>query len=43
MTAGSMKLLWSSRSPFARKVMVAAHEVGVAARIVTQRVVVSAN
>jgi glutathione S-transferase len=43
MTAGSMKLLWSSRSPFARKVMVAAHEVGVAARIATQRVVVSAN
>ena len=25
-----MKLLWSSRSPFVRKVMVAAHEVGVA-------------
>jgi glutathione S-transferase len=43
MTAPSMKLLWSSRSPFARKVMVAAHEVGIAARIVTQRVVVSAN
>ena len=43
MMAGSMKLLWSSRSPFARKVMVAAHEVGVAARIATQRVVVSAN
>jgi glutathione S-transferase len=38
-----MKLLWSSRSPFARKVMVAAHEVGVADRIRTERVVVSAN
>jgi glutathione S-transferase len=38
-----MKLLWSSRSPFARKVMVAAHEVGVAGRIHTERVVVSAN
>jgi glutathione S-transferase len=38
-----MKLLWSSRSPFARKVMVAAHEVGVADRIAIERVVVSAN
>jgi glutathione S-transferase len=38
-----MKLLWSSRSPFARKVMVAAHEVGMADRIRTERVVVSAN
>jgi glutathione S-transferase len=35
-----MKLLWSSRSPFARKVMVAAHELGLAARIETERVVV---
>jgi glutathione S-transferase len=43
MTAARMKLLWSSRSPFARKVMVAAHEVGVANRIVTERVVVSAS
>jgi glutathione S-transferase len=43
MSAGSMRLLWSSRSPFVRKVMVAAHEVGVADRIVTERVVVSAN
>lgn len=43
MTAGTMKLLWSSRSPFVRKVMVAAHEVGLAGRIVTERVVVSAN
>jgi glutathione S-transferase len=39
----SMKLLWSSRSPFARKVMVAAHEVGVAGGIATERVVVAAN
>jgi glutathione S-transferase len=38
-----MKLFWSSRSPFVRKVMVAAHEMGVAARINTQRVVVGAN
>jgi glutathione S-transferase len=38
-----MKLFWSSRSPFVRKVMVAAHEVGVADRIATERVVVSAN
>jgi glutathione S-transferase len=28
-----MKLYWSSRSPFARKVMVAAHELGLAGRI----------
>ena len=33
MSAGSMKLLWSSRSPFVRKVMVAAHEAGLADRI----------
>ncbi|ETR76219.1 glutathione S-transferase [Afipia sp. P52-10] len=38
-----MKLFWSSRSPFVRKVMVAVHEIGVADRIETQRVVVSAN
>ena len=38
-----MKLLWSSRSPFVRKVMVAAHEVGVAQRIATERVLVGAN
>ena len=43
MRAGSMKLLWSSRSPFVRKVMVAAHEAGVADRIETERVVVAAN
>ena len=30
-----MKLYWSSRSPFARKVMVAAHEMGLADRIET--------
>jgi glutathione S-transferase len=38
-----MRLLWSSRSPFARKVMVAAHETGVADRISIERVVVAAN
>ena len=38
-----MKLLWSSRSPFVRKVMVAAHEVGIADRIRTERVLVAAN
>jgi glutathione S-transferase len=38
-----MKLLWSSRSPFVRKVMVAAHEVGVAGRIATERVAVGAD
>ena len=37
-----MKLLWSSRSPFVRKVMAAAHELGLAERIRTERVVVSA-
>jgi glutathione S-transferase len=37
-----MKLLWSSRSPFARKVMIAAHELGIADRIDTERVVVDA-
>ncbi len=38
-----MKLFWSSRSPFVRKVMIAAHELGVADRITTERVVVSAT
>lgn len=37
-----MKLYWSSRSPFVRKVMVAAHELGLAQQISTERVVVSA-
>lgn len=37
-----MKLYWSSRSPYVRKVMVVAHETGIAARITTQRIVVSA-
>jgi glutathione S-transferase len=36
-----MMLLWSSRSPFVRKVMVVAHEVGVAASLKLQRVVVN--
>jgi glutathione S-transferase len=35
-----MRLLWSSRSPFARKVMIAAHELGVADRLELERVVV---
>jgi glutathione S-transferase len=35
--------MWSSRSPFVRKVMVAAHETGVAHRIATERVVVAAD
>ena len=38
-----MKLFWSSRSPFVRKVMVAVHEIGIVDRVETQRVVVSAN
>lgn len=37
-----MKLLWSSRSPFVRKVMVLVHEVGLASRIECVRTVVSA-
>jgi glutathione S-transferase len=36
-----MKLYWSSRSPFARKVMVFAHEVGIAGRIELVRTLVS--
>ncbi len=35
-----MKLHWSPRSPFVRKVMVSAHELGVADRIQTVRTVV---
>jgi len=35
-----MKLHWSPRSPFVRKVMIAAHELGVAGRIDTVRTVV---
>jgi glutathione S-transferase len=31
--SGSMRLLWSSRSPFVRKVLIAAHELGIADRI----------
>jgi glutathione S-transferase len=38
-----MKLYWSSRSPFVRKVMATAHEVGVATGIRTERVVVGAS
>jgi glutathione S-transferase len=36
-----MKLHWSPRSPFVRKVMVAAHELGLADRITTVRTVVA--
>lgn len=36
-----MKLFWSSRSPFVRKVMVFAHEAGVAGRIETVRTLVT--
>ena len=37
-----MKLHWSPRSPFVRKVMIAAHEVGIADRIHCVRTVVAA-
>jgi glutathione S-transferase len=37
-----MQLLWSSRSPFVRKVMVVAHEVGLAERIACTRTRVAA-
>lgn len=36
-----MKIFWSSRSPFVRKVMVFAHEAGLAARIETVRTLVT--
>lgn len=39
MATGMMKLHWSPRSPFVRKVMVAAHELGLADRIRTERTV----
>jgi glutathione S-transferase len=38
-----MRLYWSSRSPFVRKAMIAAHETGVASRIETIRVEVAAS
>ena len=38
-----MKLLWSSRSPFVRKVVVVAHELGIADRITLERVNVTAK
>jgi glutathione S-transferase len=37
----TMRLHWSPRSPFVRKVMVAAHELGLADRIETMRTVVA--
>jgi len=39
----TMTLFASSRSPFVRKVLVAAHETGLVRRLKTRRVVVSAN
>lgn len=36
-----MKLFWSSRSPFVRKVMVVAHETGLVGRVETVRTVVA--
>jgi len=38
-----MRLFWSTRSPFVRKVLVVAHEVGVADRIELRRTVVGAT
>jgi glutathione S-transferase len=38
---GAMKLYWSSRSPFVRKVMVFAHEAGIAGRIDCVRTIVA--
>lgn len=38
-----MKLFWSSRSPFVRKVMVCAHECGLAGRIECERTLVAMN
>jgi glutathione S-transferase len=37
-----MKLYWSSRSPYVRKVMIAAHETGLVGRLDCRRVIVSA-
>jgi glutathione S-transferase len=37
-----MKLYWSSRSPYVRKVMIAVHELGLVDRVSCERVVVSA-
>jgi len=36
-----VRLLWSSRSPFVRKVMIVVHELGAADRVQTERVVVN--
>lgn len=38
-----MKLYWSSRSPFVRKVMIFAHECGLAVRIECERTLVAMN
>lgn len=37
-----MRLYWSSRSPYVRKVMIAAHETGLVGRLDCERVIVSA-
>ena len=42
MADGAMRLHWSPRSPFVRKVMVAAHEAGLANRLELVRTVVAA-
>jgi hypothetical protein len=41
--AHRMKLHWSPRSPFARKVMIVAHEVGVADRLQCVRTVAATS
>ena len=38
-----MKLLWSSRSPFVRKIVVVAHELGIAEKIALERVRVTSG
>ncbi len=38
-----MRLLWSSRSPFVRKVMIAVHELGLQDRVELERVLVAAH
>ena len=38
-----MRLLWSSRSPFVRKVMIAIHELGLQDRIALERVLVASK
>jgi glutathione S-transferase len=42
-TISKMRLHWSPRSPFVRKVMIAAHELGLADQIETMRTRVATN